>query len=195
MLCRNHARCAGICTRWQDALAALGHSVSRHTPVDRHYAPDAEAFLGASLRQGGVVWSLVAVVGIALAQGCFRQRAWGPRYDAEHLSAVYLSAACALYGYGRHQVSWHVLGFSCGQCLHHADRAALSNIIGTTGAAVLLIRPLLQANAWRMKKVHTILFFIFIVGNIGGSLNPVGNPPLLMGFIKKVDFFWPPSSF
>lgn len=66
----------------------------------------------------------------------------------------------------------------------------ISNVIGTTGAAVLLIRPLLQANAWRMKKVHTILFFIFIVGNIGGSLTPIGNPPLLMGFINKVDFFW-----
>ncbi len=67
----------------------------------------------------------------------------------------------------------------------------LSSWIGTTGASVLLIRPLLQANAWRKYKVHTIIFFIFIVGNIGGSLTPIGNPPLLMGFINKIPFFWP----
>ena len=69
--------------------------------------------------------------------------------------------------------------------------AALSSWLGTTGAAVLLIRPLIGANNWRKYRVHTILFFIFIVGNIGGSLTPVGNPPLLMGFISKVPFFWP----
>lgn len=66
----------------------------------------------------------------------------------------------------------------------------LSSWLGTTGAAVLLIRPLIKANEHRHSKVHTILFFIFIVGNIGGSLTPVGNPPLLMGFISKIPFFW-----
>jgi Na+/H+ antiporter NhaD/arsenite permease-like protein len=71
--------------------------------------------------------------------------------------------------------------------------AVLSSWLGTTGAAVLLIRPLIGANSWRKFRVHTILFFIFIVGNIGGSLTPVGNPPLLMGFISKVPFFWPLS--
>ena len=69
--------------------------------------------------------------------------------------------------------------------------AILSSWLGTTGAAVLLIRPLLNANNWRTFKVHTMIFFIFIVGNIGGSLTPVGNPPLLMGFISKIPFFWP----
>lgn len=69
--------------------------------------------------------------------------------------------------------------------------ALLSSWLGTTGAAVLLIRPLINANVWRIHKVHTIIFFIFIVANIGGSLTPVGNPPLLMGFISKVPFFWP----
>ncbi|MDP4207596.1 MAG: sodium:proton antiporter [Bacteroidota bacterium] len=69
--------------------------------------------------------------------------------------------------------------------------AILSSWLGTTGAAVLLIRPLINANIWRKYKEHTVIFFIFIVGNIGGSLTPVGNPPLLMGFISKVPFFWP----
>jgi Na+/H+ antiporter NhaD/arsenite permease-like protein len=71
--------------------------------------------------------------------------------------------------------------------------AILSSWLGTTGAAVLLIRPLIKANSWRKFKVHTIIFFIFIVGNIGGSLTPIGNPPLLMGFISKIPFFWPTS--
>ena len=69
--------------------------------------------------------------------------------------------------------------------------AILSSWLGTTGAAVLLIRPLISANNWRMHRVHTIIFFIFIVANIGGTLTPIGNPPLLMGFISKVPFFWP----
>lgn len=69
--------------------------------------------------------------------------------------------------------------------------AILSSWLGTTGAAVLLIRPLINANGWRTYKIHTLIFFIFIVGNIGGTLTPVGNPPLLMGFISKVPFFWP----
>ena len=69
--------------------------------------------------------------------------------------------------------------------------AILSSWLGTTGAAVLLIRPLINANIWRKFKIHTLIFFIFIVGNIGGTLTPVGNPPLLMGFISKVPFFWP----
>jgi Na+/H+ antiporter NhaD/arsenite permease-like protein len=69
--------------------------------------------------------------------------------------------------------------------------AILASWLGTTGAAVLLIRPLISANNWRIHRVHTIIFFIFIVANIGGSLTPIGNPPLLMGFINKVPFFWP----
>jgi Na+/H+ antiporter NhaD/arsenite permease-like protein len=66
----------------------------------------------------------------------------------------------------------------------------LANIMGTTGAAMLLIRPLLQANAKRRHKVHVVVFFIFLVGNIGGSLTPLGDPPLFLGFLKGVDFFW-----
>jgi len=71
--------------------------------------------------------------------------------------------------------------------------ALLASWLGTTGAAILLIRPLISANSWRIHRVHTIIFFIFIVANIAGSLTPIGNPPLLMGFISKVPFFWPIS--
>ena len=67
---------------------------------------------------------------------------------------------------------------------------ALASWMGTTGAAMLLIRPLLRANKWRANKVHTVVFFIFLVANIGGALTPLGDPPLFLGFLKGVDFFW-----
>lgn len=66
----------------------------------------------------------------------------------------------------------------------------LASWMGTTGAAMLLIRPLMRAISHRKYKVHTIVFFIFLVANIGGSLTPLGDPPLFLGFLKGVDFFW-----
>ncbi len=70
----------------------------------------------------------------------------------------------------------------------------LASWMGTTGAAMLLIRPLLRANAWRKHKIHVVVFFIFLVANIGGSLTPLGDPPLFLGFLKGVDFFWTTSA-
>lgn len=67
----------------------------------------------------------------------------------------------------------------------------IASWMGTTGAAMLLIRPLLNANEDRKYKVHTVVFFIFLVANIGGSLSPLGDPPLFLGFLKGVSFFWP----
>ena len=67
---------------------------------------------------------------------------------------------------------------------------SLASIMGTTGASMLLIRPLIRANSWRKNKVHLIIFFIFLVSNIGGSLTPIGDPPLFLGFLKGVDFTW-----
>ena len=66
----------------------------------------------------------------------------------------------------------------------------LASWIGTTGASMLLIRPLIRANEWRQKKTHIIIFFIFLVSNMGGSLTPVGDPPLFLGFLRGVPFFW-----
>jgi Na+/H+ antiporter NhaD/arsenite permease-like protein len=68
--------------------------------------------------------------------------------------------------------------------------ALLANLIGTTGASVLLIRPVLRANAPRERKVHIVVFFIFIVSNCGGLLTPLGDPPLFLGFLKGVPFQW-----
>ena len=66
----------------------------------------------------------------------------------------------------------------------------LASAIGTTGASVLLIRPLLRANAPRERKVHIVVFFIFVVSNCGGLLTPLGDPPLFLGFLKGVPFEW-----
>lgn len=66
----------------------------------------------------------------------------------------------------------------------------LASLIGTTGASVLLIRPLLKALEHRRHKVHTVVFFIFIVSNIGGTMLPIGDPPLFVGFLRGVPFLW-----
>ncbi len=69
--------------------------------------------------------------------------------------------------------------------------AGLASIIGTTGAAMIMIRPVLRANDDRKHNVHVIVFFIFLVANAGGALTPLGDPPLFLGFLRGVDFFWP----
>ena len=66
----------------------------------------------------------------------------------------------------------------------------IASVVGTTGAAMILIRPLIRANAARLHNVHVVVFFIFLVGNIGGALSPLGDPPLFIGFLHGVDFFW-----
>lgn len=67
----------------------------------------------------------------------------------------------------------------------------MASLMGTTGAAMVMIRPVMRANAFRRNKTHTFVFFIFLVANIGGSLTPVGDPPLYLGFLRGVSFFWP----
>src|SRR3989442_3284088 len=67
---------------------------------------------------------------------------------------------------------------------------AIASLVGTTGAAMILIRPLLRANATRLNNVHVVVFFIILVANVGGALSPLGDPPLFVGFMPGVDFFW-----
>ena len=68
--------------------------------------------------------------------------------------------------------------------------AAIASVIGTTGASMILIRPLIRANEGRRFNAHVVVFFIFLVSNIGGALTPLGDPPLFLGFLHGVDFFW-----
>ena len=71
--------------------------------------------------------------------------------------------------------------------------ATLANLLGTTGASMLLVRPLLRSNAHRTHRVHTVVFFIFLVSNVGGCLLPIGDPPLFLGFLRGVPFLWTTS--
>ena len=66
----------------------------------------------------------------------------------------------------------------------------LSSCIGTTGASMLLVRPMIKMNSWRKNKAQIMIFFIFMISNMGGCLTPIGDPPLLMGFMRGVPFFW-----
>lgn len=67
----------------------------------------------------------------------------------------------------------------------------IASLVGTTGASLILIRPLIRANEKRRHNVHVIIFFIILAGNIGGALTPLGDPPLFVGFLHGVDFLWP----
>lgn len=66
----------------------------------------------------------------------------------------------------------------------------IASCVGTTGAAMILIRPLLKANGARRHNVHVVIFFIILVANVGGALTPLGDPPLFVGFLRGIDFFW-----
>ena len=71
-----------------------------------------------------------------------------------------------------------------------ATGAVLASLIGTTGASMVLIRPLLRANSVRIRKAHVFVFFIFVVANVGGLLTPLGDPPLFLGYLRGVPFTW-----
>lgn len=67
--------------------------------------------------------------------------------------------------------------------------AVLANLLGTTGASMLLIRPWIRINKYRFNALHSV-FFIFVVSNVGGALTPIGDPPLFLSYLKGIPFFW-----
>jgi Na+/H+ antiporter NhaD/arsenite permease-like protein len=127
---------------------------------------------------------LALIHGIPAARGAFVHAALG-----EYLSfivllfALYVVAGGILITgnlRGTTLVNTGLLGFG----------TLIASVVGTTGAAMILIRPLLRANEHRRANAHVVVFFIFLVCNIGGALTPLGDPPLFIGFLKGVDFFW-----
>jgi Na+/H+ antiporter NhaD/arsenite permease-like protein len=88
-------------------------------------------------------------------------------------------------------VTGDLRGTPVGNTAMIATGTAIASIVGTTGAAMILIRPVLRANATRTYRTHVIVFFIILVANMGGALSPLGDPPLFVGFLRGVDFFWP----
>ena len=139
--------------------------------------------------------ALVALV-LALPIAIYLVAAMGPAgvHELEHKGKEYASFILLLVALFVITGGVFVGGSLSGTPLLNTGLLALGGLIasfiGTTGASVLLIRPLLRANAARVKKVHIVVFFIFVVSNCGGLLTPLGDPPLFLGYLKGVPFEW-----
>ena len=135
-------------------------------------------------------WSLLFLIPFAIA--------FGGHVALEHLIEVtlgdYLTFIVLLFGLfcvaGNISLQGDLAGNPKVNVVLLLIGTLLSSWIGTTGASMLMIRPIIRANKWRQRKVQIMVFFIFLISNIGGCLTPVGDPPLLMGFMNGVDFFW-----
>jgi Na+/H+ antiporter NhaD/arsenite permease-like protein len=136
-------------------------------------------------------WSLLTIGSLALAYGA-------PAALAAVIHAIlaeYVSFIVLLFALYTVAGGILVTGRLPGTPLVNTAALALgtvmASIVGTTGAAMVLIRPLLRANAARPYNTHVMIFFIILVCNVGGALTPLGDPPLFAGFLRGVDFFWP----
>jgi Na+/H+ antiporter NhaD/arsenite permease-like protein len=108
---------------------------------------------------------------------------------AEYMSFIILLFALYVVAGGIH-VSGGLRGTPWVNAAILALGTSMASLVGTTGAAMILVRPLIRANASRARNAHVVVFFIFLVANIGGALSPLGDPPLFVGFLRGVDFFW-----
>ena len=136
------------------------------------------------------LWAAIAVGALAAAFGL--ATAWAAFVHAivgEYLSFIVLLFALYTIA-GGILVRGNVHGTPIRNTAMLALGTLLASVVGTTGATMILIRPLLRANDERHFNAHVVVFFIFLVGNIGGSLTPLGDPPLFVGFLRGVDFFW-----
>lgn len=135
-------------------------------------------------------WAIVFLVPFVIA--------FGPEITAEQLSETivgdYIPFIVLLLGLfvvaGGIHVRGTIVGTTRNNVILLVIGGFLASWVGTTGAAMLLIRPVLRANLWRKHKAHIIIFFIFLVANMGGCLTPLGDPPLFLGYLRGVPFFW-----
>ncbi|MGI6854799.1 sodium:proton antiporter [Mesorhizobium sp. 1B3] len=136
------------------------------------------------------LWSALVVVPLAFSFG------WAPMAGAvlHALLLEYMSFIILLFGLFTIAGGILVTGNIHGTPMVNAGLlvigAILASFVGTTGASMILIRPIIRANDNRPFNAHVIIFFIFLVSNIGGALTPLGDPPLFVGFLRGVDFFW-----
>lgn len=135
-------------------------------------------------------WAACFVVPDAMARG------FGPAaYEVAHtLLAEYVPFVVLIFALytvaGGVRVTGTLNGTPAVNTAILAAGTVLASVMGTTGAAMLLVQPLIRANAGRRRQAHVFVFFIILVGNIGGSLTPLGDPPLFLGYLEGVDFFW-----
>jgi Na+/H+ antiporter NhaD/arsenite permease-like protein len=136
-------------------------------------------------------WALLALVSIAAAFGPLPAlAALIHALLAEYLDFIVVLIALYIVA-GGILVTGNLAGTPLVNTGILAIGTLIASLVGTTGAAMILIRPLLKANERRKHNVHVVVFFIILVANIGGALSPLGDPPLFVGFLHGVDFFWP----
>jgi Na+/H+ antiporter NhaD/arsenite permease-like protein len=135
-------------------------------------------------------WALLTLAPIAVVFGASTALA----AFVHALLAEYLSFIVLLFALYTVAGGIHITGNFGGRPWSNAAvlllGGAMASVVGTTGAAMILVRPLIQSNAARKHNVHVVVFFIFLVANIGGALSPLGDPPLFVGFLRGIDFFW-----
>jgi Na+/H+ antiporter NhaD/arsenite permease-like protein len=135
-------------------------------------------------------WALLTLVTLAIAFGIEASlAAFAHSMLAEYMSFILLLFALYTVA-GGILVTGNVHGTPIRNTAMLALGTLMASFVGTTGAAMIMIRPLLRANDERAYNVHVVVFFIFLVANVGGSLTPLGDPPLFVGFLRGVDFFW-----
>jgi Na+/H+ antiporter NhaD/arsenite permease-like protein len=141
-----------------------------------------------------LIWSLALLIPVAVVSGIgvalftVWHAAW-----VEFLPFVLLLLALFACG-GGILVRGGFSGTPAGNTAALIIGTAFAGVMGTTGAAMVMIHPLLRANAHRTRKLHIVIFFIVLVANIGGATSPLGDPPLYIGFLNGVPFFWPLQS-
>ncbi len=165
------------------AAAVLAHYLTRGFGVHLHgdFVVSLMQSLGFNLKQDATGFGTEA--GIAAMVGAALNSAWEYVPFIVMLFSLY-TVAGGIVVRGRLSAS------PMANTLLMGVGGVLASLIGTTGASVLLIRPLLKALSGRTHKVHTVVFFIFIVSNIGGTMLPIGDPPLFVGFLRGVPFLW-----
>ena len=175
----------GAALRWPWALPFVGILVTIATgPLlfarfwHRHYGKLAFA------------WSVLTLAPLAAIHGTpAALAAFVHTVLAEYLSFIVLLFALYVVA-GGILVTGELRGTPFVNTVMLAFGTLIASVAGTTGAAMILVRPLIRANAARLHNVHVVVFFIFLVANIGGALSPLGDPPLFVGFLHGVDFFW-----
>jgi Na+/H+ antiporter NhaD/arsenite permease-like protein len=135
-------------------------------------------------------WSLFTVAAIAAKAGI----AVAVAAVLQEVLADYLSFIVMLFALyvaaGGILVTGNLHGSPLGNAGMLFVGMVLASVVGTTGAAMIVVRPLIRANQHRRHNAHVLMFAIFLVANIGGAVTPLGNPPLFVGFLHGVDFFW-----
>ena len=181
----NAAELDGAAMNWPWALPFAGILLSIATgPLlfpkfwHTHYGKIAAAWSLATLAPLSIVF------GLSAALAAFVHTAL-----AEYMSFIILLFALYVAA-GGIVISGSLRGTPWANAGVLAFGAAIASIVGTTGAAMILVRPLIRANAARKNNAHVVVFFIILVANIGGALSPLGDPPLFVGFLRGVSFFW-----